>query len=209
MDNEDESGRRLCEYWGTIFQARVEGPTHHQYEDIVRFVQKAPDDIRWTIEKTEFDELIAMRKIRLLVLTEFHMVPVSLPGVWVRNSSLMLTGLCWKEVPFQDISLRVELSLSPRLLTAMTMEGLFDLQDAHRPLTLCNCDAARGQFLMARAVRQGCPASGFFFATAFDPILRWLQEAVIPRNPDNLEFLQPANVLTLTTSLLHHSLLGA
>ena len=26
------------------------------------FVQQAPDDIRWTIDKTEFDELIAMKK---------------------------------------------------------------------------------------------------------------------------------------------------
>ena len=26
---------------------------------------------------------------------------------------------------------------------------------------------------------------------AFDPIFRWLQETVIPRNPHNLEFLQP------------------
>ena len=45
---------------------------------------------------------------------------------------------------------------------------------------------------MARGVRQGCPASGFLFAMAFDPIFRWLQESIIPRNPDNLEFLQPA-----------------
>ena len=28
LDNEDESGRRLCEYWWNIFQARVEGPRH-------------------------------------------------------------------------------------------------------------------------------------------------------------------------------------
>ena len=62
LENEDESGRRLCEYWRTIFQARVEGPRHHQYEDILRFVQKTPDDNRWTIDKTEFDELIAMKK---------------------------------------------------------------------------------------------------------------------------------------------------
>ena len=55
-------GRRLCEYWGTIFQARVEGPRHHQYEDILRYVQKAPDDIRWTSHRTEFDELIVMKK---------------------------------------------------------------------------------------------------------------------------------------------------
>ena len=52
--------------------------------------------------------------------------------------------------------------------------------------------ADRGQILMARGVRQGCPASGFLFAMAFDPIFRWLQESIIPRNPDNLEFLQPA-----------------
>ena len=48
--------------------------------------------------------------------------------------------------------------------------------------------ADRGQFLMTRGVRQGCPASGFLFAMAFDPVFRWLQEAVIPRNPDNLNF---------------------
>ena len=43
LENEDESGRRLCEYWGTIFQARQEGPRHHQHEEILRFVQQAPD----------------------------------------------------------------------------------------------------------------------------------------------------------------------
>ena len=49
----------------------------------------------------------------------------------------------------------------------------------------------RGQFLMARGVRQGCPASGFLFAMAFDPIFRWFQESINPKNPDNLDFLQP------------------
>ena len=29
LENEDESGRRLCEYWSTIFQARVKGQWHH------------------------------------------------------------------------------------------------------------------------------------------------------------------------------------
>ena len=51
--------------------------------------------------------------------------------------------------------------------------------------------AERGQFLMARGVRQGCPASGFLFAMAFDPNFRWLH-TIIPKNPDNLDFLQPA-----------------
>ena len=51
--------------------------------------------------------------------------------------------------------------------------------------------AERGHFLMARGVRQGCPASGFLFAMAFDQIFRWLQESVIPKIVGNLEFLQP------------------
>ena len=41
--------------------------------------------------------------------------------------------------------------------------------------------ATRVEFLMARGARQGCPASGFLFAMAFDPIFRWLQETIIPR----------------------------
>ena len=126
LENEDETGRKLCDCWGTIFQARVEGPRHHQFEDILRFVQKAPDDFRWTVDKTDFGELIAMKKIQLLDLTEFHVVLTSVPGILVRNSSLMLTELFWKELPFQISLLRVEPSLSPRPLTSMTMEGLFD-----------------------------------------------------------------------------------
>ena len=45
VGNEDESGSRLCEYWGSTFQARAEGPRHHQFENLLQFVQKAPDDI--------------------------------------------------------------------------------------------------------------------------------------------------------------------
>ena len=31
---------------------------------IFRYVQKAPDDFRWTIDKTEFDDLLALKKKR-------------------------------------------------------------------------------------------------------------------------------------------------
>ena len=62
LENEDESGRRLCEYWRNIFHAREEGPRHHQQEDILRYVQQAPDDISWTIDQTEFDDLFALKK---------------------------------------------------------------------------------------------------------------------------------------------------
>ena len=60
--NEDESGRRLCEHRGTIFEARIEGERHHCHETILRYVQKAPDDIRWKIDRSEFDELTATKK---------------------------------------------------------------------------------------------------------------------------------------------------
>ena len=49
----------------------------------------------------------------------------------------------------------------------------------------------RGQFFMARGVREGCLASGFLFAMSFDPIFRWLQDAIIPRNLAGLYFFQP------------------
>ena len=42
---------------GTIFQAK-----HHQHEDILRYVQQAPDDISWTIDQAEFDDLLALKK---------------------------------------------------------------------------------------------------------------------------------------------------
>ena len=50
----------------------------------------------------------------------------------------------------------------------------------------------RGHFLMAGGVRQGCAASGFLFGMAFDPIFRWLQDAIIPRKTATPDFLQPA-----------------
>ena len=48
--------------WSKIFEARVQGERHHCYETILGFVQKAPDDIRWEIDKNEFDELMATTK---------------------------------------------------------------------------------------------------------------------------------------------------
>ena len=62
LENEDESGRRLCDYWSKIFEARIEGERHHCHEIILGCVQKAPDDIRWEIDRNEFDELMATKK---------------------------------------------------------------------------------------------------------------------------------------------------
>ena len=51
---------------------------------------------------------------------------------------------------------------------------------------------ARGQFVKARGVKQGCPASGLLFAMAFDPIFRWHHDSIISRNPAAPDFLQPS-----------------
>ena len=62
-------------------------------------------------------------------------------------------------------------------------------------------------FFMARGVRQGCPASGFLFAMAFDPIFRWLHDSIIPRNPASQTFFNPLRVpmLTILRSQPRHS----
>ena len=292
-----ESGRTLCEYWRTIFQARQEGPRHHQQEEIVRFVQQALDDINWTIDQAEFDDLLALKK-------DSAPGPDGIPhGVYrcagglgskflFRAYQAVLEGFT---IP--DCFAESRTVFIPKTSDTDDLGRITRSPDAFRPLTSCNCDcklltsaicrglhwytmicihlpqrcisfmqmtdnifeiettalahvacapqdsgvlltdfaaaypsvnhswifsmlentglpdflchflrsinkdsithvelagAERGQFLMARGVRQGCPASGFLFAMAFDPIFRWLQDAVIPRNRDNLDFLQPA-----------------
>ena len=47
------------------------------------------------------------------------------------------------------------------------------------------------RLLHGQGVRQS-PVSGFLFAMAFDPIFRWLQNTIIPRNHAAPDFLQPS-----------------
>ena len=122
LENEDESGRKLCEYWRTIFQARQEGPRHFQHEEILRFFQQAPDDINWTIDRAEFDDLLASKKDSVLDPTVSTDVLVAL----ARSSSLMPFKPFWREGIFLIVLLKVGPSLSLRLLLLMTLEGLFD-----------------------------------------------------------------------------------
>ena len=86
---------------------------HHEFETLLRYVQKASDDIRWTFDRTEFDELVALKT---------DSAPSAL------SSSSTLSNLGWKEVPSLNISDTVGRSSSPRHLTSMTMEGLLDHQ---------------------------------------------------------------------------------
>ena len=158
LENEDESSRRLCEYWRSIFQARVEGPRHHKYDDILRYVQKAPDDIRWIIDRTEFDELIAMKKDSALDPDGIPYGAYRCAEGWAHSSYLTLTSFCWKKVPFQNISLEVGRSLSPRPLTRISR-----YPEALRPLTQCNCDCK----LLTSAICRGPPLENHDMHTSF------------------------------------------
>ena len=92
LEDEDDSGGRLCEYWGTMFQAREERPTHHHREEILRVVQQALDGINWTIDRAEFDDFLALKE-------RF--------GTWTRWTSLRCLQMCWWpwfEVPLSCLS---------------------------------------------------------------------------------------------------------
>ena len=76
-------------FWRTIYQARVEGPKHHQHEDVLRFVQQAPFcglcnrllmiSIGQLIRMSLMTSLLCWRT-RLLVLTEFPSVSRGFAG---------------------------------------------------------------------------------------------------------------------------------
>ena len=283
LENEDESGRRLCEYWGTIFQARQEGPRHFQHEEILRFVRQAPDDINWTMDRAEFDDLLASKE-------DSAPGPDGIPYGGYRCAgglgSKFLFNACQAVLEGRDIPdcfAESRTVFIPKTSDADDLGRIIRSFDALRPLTLCNCDCklltsaiCRGLHwytkqcihpsqrciskrhmtdnifeiettalahvacapqesgvlltdfaaaypsvnhswifsvlentglpdFLCRLLRsiyrdsithmefgQGCPASGILFAVAFDPIFRWLQESIIPRNADNLEFFQPA-----------------
>ena len=126
LENENESGRRLRDYWCTIFQARAEGPRHHQYDNILRYVQKAPDDIRWVIDKNEFDELMASKNESAPAPDGIPYSFVKCAGGWVRGFCFARTNRCWRAVLFLRMLPNLELSLFPSPPISTTMEGLLD-----------------------------------------------------------------------------------
>ena len=76
--------------------------------------QKALDDIRWTIDRTEFDELIALKKdsapSRDGIPYGANECAESLGSQFLVNAE----NICWKEVPSPNTLLKVEGCSSPR-----------------------------------------------------------------------------------------------
>ena len=62
IEDEDESGMKLCTSWGKIFDSRAEDKRHHAHETILEYVQKTPEDVQWEIDKREIDEMISTKK---------------------------------------------------------------------------------------------------------------------------------------------------
>ena len=122
---------------GSIIQAHVEGPRHHQYDNILRYVQKAPDDIRWTIDRTELDELIALKK-------DSTPGPDGIPygankcagGLGSQNAyKNLLEGGAVPEHFAERWTVFI-----PRTSDIDDKGRIIRSPDALRPLTLCKCD---------------------------------------------------------------------
>ena len=130
----------VCEYWGNIFQARVQGPRHHQHGDIFPYVKQALEDIRWTIDKTEFDDLLALKN-------DSAPGPDGIPcGAYrcagclgsqflVNAHRALLEG---GAVPDHFAESRT--GFIPKTSDIDDSGRIIRSPDALRPLTLCNCD---------------------------------------------------------------------
>ena len=267
---------RLCTCWSKIFESRTEDERHHAHETILEYVQKAPDDIHWEIDKREFDEMIAAKKESSPGPDGFQKVSTGVRVGWGLTSCLTLLNVCMRVALCPYASLRAGPFSFPKsyavrpltlcdcdckIITTAICFGLhrYSIRCIHRQMTdnifevetttlahvtCATCDSGvlltefaatdpgvnltwifhvldkaelprficrflwsinfnntseveiagetRGQFFLARGVRQGCPASGFPFAMAFDPFFRWLLDSIIPRNPAAPDFLQPS-----------------
>ena len=125
---------RLCTTW------RTEDERHHAHETILEYVQKAPDDVKWEIDKREFDEMIATKKKNpLLDQMVFQMVSAGVRVGWGSTSCSMLINVCLSgAVPTHLLQAGPFSFPSPPMST--TMVFIVRPPDAFRPLTLCNCD---------------------------------------------------------------------
>ena len=93
MENEDESRGRLS----------IGAPRDHQHEDILRHVQQAADDIRWTVDQSEFGELLALKKDSALGPDGIHYGAYRCAGGLGSNSTSLLVELFWNVVLFQIV----------------------------------------------------------------------------------------------------------
>ena len=94
LDDEDESGTRLCTCWSRIFESRTEDDRHHAYEIILEFVQKAPEGL------TSNSLMIATKNESALGPDGTPYVFTDVLVDWVPTSCSTHLDLWWKVVLF-------------------------------------------------------------------------------------------------------------
>ena len=57
LNDEEDSGNRQCTHWAGISEARITDERHRSHETILNFVQQAPEEKQWMVNKEEFDEM--------------------------------------------------------------------------------------------------------------------------------------------------------
>ena len=105
---------------------------------VSRFVQKAPDDIRWTINRTDFNELIAVKKDSAPGLDGIpygaYRCAGSLGSQFLFNAYRSLEGGTVPEHIAESRTVFI-----PKTSDIDDNVRLIRSPDALRPLTLCNC----------------------------------------------------------------------
>ena len=184
LENEDESGRRRCEC-GSIFQARVEGPRHHQHEEILRYVQQAPDDTRWTIDQAEFDDLLTLKK-------DSAPGPDGIPYGAYRCAWGLGSKFLFKAYKYllEGGAVPDHVAESRTVFIFKTSDiddngRIFRSPDALRPLTLCNCDCT----LLTSAMCRG---------------LHWYTTRYIHPSQRCISSRQTDNIFEIETTTLAH-----
>ena len=114
LENDGESGR------SRIFQARIEVQRHHLHETILRYDQKAPDDIRWEIDRNEFNEIMAAKRDSAPG-PKFRMVSTGVLEASVLSFCTKRTSAWLRVAQFRHCLPRAELCLFPNAPTSVTM----------------------------------------------------------------------------------------
>ena len=110
--------------------------THHQHEDILRYVEQALDDIRWTVDQAEFDDVLALKK-------DSAPGPDGLPSGAYRCAgglgSKFLFNACRAFLEGGAVPV-LKVELYPKTSDIDDNGRIIRSPDALRPLALCNCD---------------------------------------------------------------------
>ena len=140
LENEHESGRRFCEYWRPIFQAREEGPRHRQHEDIFRYVQQALDDISWTNDQVEFDDLLALKRDSAPGSDRIPFGAYRCAGGLGSKFLFNVYTAVLEGNAIPDCCAESRTVFIPKTSDIDDNGRIIRSPDALRPLTLCNCD---------------------------------------------------------------------